>query len=230
MPPRTATGPAKRRRSFVFALKKQPRQRRAATTFEAIVTAATRLLAARGYAAVTTNHIAELAGVGIGSLYEYFPGKDAIVAQVAQRLVDRVVGRLTEAVPEVLAGPPAAAVPTWIALIHDTLLRERRLVAVFVEEVPYLRHLPAIRGITPRLLALSRAIRSRAGGRLAIEHETASLYLMINLVSTTILQLVLDPPPEVEPDDLLVALAARITAWVLPDVSDPTARAQKKGA
>lgn len=214
MPASTATRPAKRRRSFVFEAKKQPRQVRATATVDAIVTAATRLLAARGYEAVTTNHIADTAGVGIGSLYEYFPGKDAIVAQVAQRLVDRVIARLTDAVPAILAGPPERAVRTWIDLIHDTLMRERRLVAVFVEEVPYLRHLPAIRAITPRLLALSREIRARAGTRLTIADETASLYLMINLVSTTILQLVLDPPAEVEPDRLLAALTTRITRWL----------------
>ena len=38
---------------------------------------------------------------------------------------------------------------------------------------------------------------------------------MINLVSTTILQLVLEPPPDVEPDVMLAALSARITAWVI---------------
>ena len=54
-------------------------QRRAQLTFDALVEACARLLPELGYAGVTTNHVAEAAGVGIASLYEYFPGKDAIV-------------------------------------------------------------------------------------------------------------------------------------------------------
>lgn len=49
----------------VLELKKQPQQRRARATVDAIVDACTRLMAERGYAAVTTNHIAAEAGVGI---------------------------------------------------------------------------------------------------------------------------------------------------------------------
>lgn len=217
-PTRTRTRASKRTRPVELAMLKQPRQSRAGETVEAIVTAATRLLSTRGYTALTTNHIADTAGVGIGSLYEYFPGKDAIVAQVTERLVDRVVVRLAAAVPEVLATDPRRAIGRWIELIHHTLVRERKLVAVLVHEVPYLRSLPAIRAITPRLLTLSKAIRTRTG--LTIPDETATLYLLINLVSTTILQVVLDPPPDVTPERLLRALATRVEAWL----SQPTPR------
>ena len=68
-----------------FAPKKLPSQQRSRETFEAVIGACTWLLPRRGYAGTTTNHIAERAGVNIASLYEYFPGKDAVVAQVAER-------------------------------------------------------------------------------------------------------------------------------------------------
>jgi AcrR family transcriptional regulator len=105
----------------VLEPKKQPRQRRARATVESIVEACARLMAERGYAAVTTNHIAAEAGVGIGSLYEYFHGKDAIVAIVAERLVGRVMDRLEAAVPEILAAPPELAALRWIERIHEIL-------------------------------------------------------------------------------------------------------------
>ena len=87
-----------RSKSPDFAPKKIPAQRRSRDTFEALVEACTRLLPEQGYAGTTTNHIADRAGVGIASLYEYFPGKDAIVAQVAERLVQRVLARLADGV------------------------------------------------------------------------------------------------------------------------------------
>ena len=55
---------------------------------EQIVQAATQVFAERGYAGATTNHIAERAGVSIGSLYQYFPNKEAILVTLAKRHIE----------------------------------------------------------------------------------------------------------------------------------------------
>ena len=59
--------------------RRKPRQARSQATVEVILAAAARVFARSGYAATTTNHVAAKAGVSIGSLYEYFPSKDAIL-------------------------------------------------------------------------------------------------------------------------------------------------------
>jgi AcrR family transcriptional regulator len=59
--------------------RKKPRQERSLATYDAILESATRIFGERGYAGATTNDIAELAGVSIGSLYQYFPNKDALI-------------------------------------------------------------------------------------------------------------------------------------------------------
>lgn len=69
--------------------RKQPKQARARATRDAVVTAAAQLLAQVGYARATTNAIAHRAGVSIGSLYEYFPNKDAIVSALIAQLLDQ---------------------------------------------------------------------------------------------------------------------------------------------
>lgn len=181
-------------------------------TFDAIVGAGARLLAAGGYGALTTNHVAAQAGVSVGSLYEYFPGKDAIVAEVAARLVDRVLAALSDVFPKVLAEAPPVRMRSFVDAIFHTLLRERPLVAVFVTDVPFTRELPAVRAITGRLLELSRSLGRAVG--VSLEDETANLYLINNLVSSTILGLVLDPPPDVSVEAVLDALARRISRWV----------------
>jgi AcrR family transcriptional regulator len=53
---------------------------------ETIIEAAARTLAEEGYARATTNRIAQAAGVSVGSLYQYFPSKDAIAVELARRL------------------------------------------------------------------------------------------------------------------------------------------------
>ncbi len=67
-----------------------PTQRRARQTVEAILDAVLRILKREGVAAVTTNRIAEVAGVSIGTLYQYFPDKTAIFAALHRRHVDQV--------------------------------------------------------------------------------------------------------------------------------------------
>jgi AcrR family transcriptional regulator len=69
--------------------RKRPSQARSQVTVEAILDAAAQVFEARGYAAGTTNRIAQRAGVSIGSLYEYFPNKDAIVVALAERELER---------------------------------------------------------------------------------------------------------------------------------------------
>ena len=200
---------------YDFSLRKQPRQARSRVTFDALVESCTRLLGEMGYQAVTTNHVAERAGVAIASLYEYFPHKDAIVAQVAERLGQRVMEQLTLAVPEVLTQAPDKAVNYWIQTIYTVLSRERELLRVFYYEVPYTNRLPVVRGIVPRLIAFSQNMRDQAGHKVVMQHQEASLYLIVNLVSNTIIQMILDPPADIDRDEILLVLSVRIQSWIV---------------
>ncbi len=76
--------------------KKTPRQSRSAATFEAIIEAGARILREGGYEALTTNRVADLAGVSVGSLYQYFPNKEAILVEmVCRHLTDLGAGIAT---------------------------------------------------------------------------------------------------------------------------------------
>ena len=65
--------------------RKRPIQARSAQVVEALVEAAARILEAQGVGGLTTNAVAARAGVSIGSLYQYFPGKGAIIAALIRR-------------------------------------------------------------------------------------------------------------------------------------------------
>jgi len=74
--------------------RRRPKQSRARFTVESILDAVVRILKREGVKAVTTNRVAEVAGVSIGSVYQYFPDKRAIFAALHERhiqQIDRVV-------------------------------------------------------------------------------------------------------------------------------------------
>ena len=76
-------------------LRRQPVQRRSRQTVEVVLDAVVEVLKRHGLDGVTTNRIAEAAGVSIGSVYQYFPDKRAIFAALHDRHVQEI-GRIVE--------------------------------------------------------------------------------------------------------------------------------------
>lgn len=88
------------------APRRTPVQARAIATVEAIVEAAAQTFERLGYEGATTNRVAERAGVSIGSLYQYFPNKDALLVALIEAHLDDAVARLRPVLGGLLADPP----------------------------------------------------------------------------------------------------------------------------
>lgn len=74
--------------------RKRPRQKRSRATVEAIIEATARVLVEEGYDHASTNRIAAVAGVSVGSLYQYFPNKEALLIELCERHCDHMLGEL----------------------------------------------------------------------------------------------------------------------------------------
>lgn len=81
-----------------IAPRKAPRQSRSTATVACILEAATRILARDGLAGFNTNRVAEVAGVSVGSVYQYFPNKDALVAALVERAQDDLATGIESAI------------------------------------------------------------------------------------------------------------------------------------
>ena len=99
-------------------LRKTPSQTRALRTVDTLFEAATRILASEGEAGFTTNRIAERAGFSIGTLYQYFPSKEAIVVALVRRHRDRVMRELDVMLDRCVAGEYGAEHALRIYLRH----------------------------------------------------------------------------------------------------------------
>ncbi|MDQ0085282.1 AcrR family transcriptional regulator [Variovorax boronicumulans] len=117
-------------------MRKAPRQQRSRVTVDVIVEAATRVLARRGWARFTTNEIAAVAGVSVGSLYQYFPNKLAIAEAIRQRHLDEVLVALSGAGDD----SEAVALDQRVARFADGVIAahsvDEALHRVLLDEVP----------------------------------------------------------------------------------------------
>lgn len=78
-------------------MRRSPKQERSRATVDAIIEAGTQVLGLRGWSVFTTNEVADRAGVSIGSLYQYFPNKLALIEAIRQRHFDDVLAVLRKA-------------------------------------------------------------------------------------------------------------------------------------
>jgi AcrR family transcriptional regulator len=120
--------------------RRKPRQVRAELTRERILAAAAHVFTEHGYAAGTTNRIAEHARISIGSLYQYFPNKDAILAELLVRHIDR--GTWTQADQlDLSAGSLEATVRALVRDAIDNHSDDPQLLRIMIEEASFSQEL-----------------------------------------------------------------------------------------
>lgn len=143
------------------SVRRRPKQRRARQTVDAILDAVVRVLKREGYAAITTNRIAEVAGVSIGSVYQYFPDKRALFVALHERHIeeiDRVIGR---ALVEHASSPLDELIRALVDAMVDAHEPDPELYELMQTEVPH--RADGTRDFATRLHGVFRlAIASRA--------------------------------------------------------------------
>ncbi len=76
---------------LVLTPRKTPRQARSEATVKAIFDATVQVLIAHGIGRLTTTRVAERAGVSVGTMYQYFPHKEALLRAIVERYLNQVV-------------------------------------------------------------------------------------------------------------------------------------------
>lgn len=125
--------------------RKAPSQGRSRALVEAIYEATVRILPAVGPYKVTTKKIAELAGVSIGSLYQYFPNKESVLATVMDLALTETSGRIEQRISD-LAGKASTdeLIDAMVELATELFLSERAKVREIYRMAPELGRLPRI--------------------------------------------------------------------------------------
>ena len=122
-----------------FEMRSEPRQRRARSTVAAIKQATLELLAREGLASCTTNRIAEHAGIGVGSLYQYFPNREAILKALYEDVsldFARAMQNLTLKILDLPIEQAVTRVMRELVVMHE---RNQLILLQLVDEVPQLK-------------------------------------------------------------------------------------------
>jgi AcrR family transcriptional regulator len=164
--------------------RRQPKQRRAQETVEVVLQGAVRVLGREGVDAVTTNRIAEAAGVSIGSLYQYFPDKHAIFEALHRQHTQRV----RQVIARTLDAHASSSLEMLVLALMDGLIDEHSA------DPPELHQLlaqkpPAGPGLR---LALRRIIASKepAGG----PRSSGARFVVPSMIDVLVHEAVLSRP------------------------------------
>lgn len=157
-----------------------------------------------GYAKATTNRIAKEAGVHVPSVYQYFPNKDALLAEIWDRHVDALIGALQG----MLSSPAEAPVPEtarlYITLVLEMHAAAPDLLSVLYQEGP---RLPGVRSLRDEAAALLVPYLEHHRALLRPGSIDVAAFVLASAVEGVARQAVVPPAPSIEAlTDEVVAL------------------------
>ena len=160
--------------------RKHPRQARSRATVDTVLQATARVLVKHGFDGLTTNLVAESAGVSIGSLYQYFPNKAALVGALIEKHVEDMASLCLSELARVAQLPIAEAIRRMIELMIHAHAVQPGLHRVLTEQVPRvgrMARLGEIEALCQRAVAELLVARK---AELAIEDPEIAAFVLVS--------------------------------------------------
>jgi AcrR family transcriptional regulator len=194
--------------------RRMPSQQRARATVDAILQAARSVFAERGYAGATTNHIANAAGVSVGSLYQYFPRKEAIAAAMLEDAVFKAGAVLRERMLDCMHTPLEQGIP----LIVKAVMELRRANAFFFmglrREVPGLREGSGNLTIESFMTSTTYAYFQQHREQIRLPDLDVAITMVKYLVAGAVDFYLEDPSPQLDDEQLVAELSNSVLRYL----------------
>lgn len=206
---------AKTNKKQLYAVRKTPKQARARATVQAVLDAGARVLIDHGYAGANTNLIAETAGVSIGSLYEYFPGKEAIFAELRRREGQKTYAELmTEPRPETPSAVLDHLVTTYINRFRD----HHQLLVALENEVPRYAIAEVEQAVNDEYFPISDAFLSAHRNELRPQSTVPFVSeFLVRVVCSTVIDYAKYAPDRLSDPELTETVIDMLKRWLLKD-------------
>ena len=181
----------------------KPVQARSKAMVERILEGATQVLATQGYGQMSTNRVADVAGVSVGSLYRYFSDKDEIFEVLRLRASDAILQRLTGAITDVAREPARVGVRAVVSALVAALQEHEPVVRALVNEVPMGTQANVLPEIERGLATFTRIYVAQQVPGMPREEMDARIYLAMGVTLNSCLRIALEKPPELDADHLV---------------------------
>ena len=193
--------------------RRRPQQSRSTHTAASILLAAGELFATRGYHDTTAEDIVARAGVGIGSLYDYFPNKLAIALALLENTATAITRDCRCTLVNCAAEPIDLGLPRVIREIYEIYKRNHDVLIRLIDEVPELRAASDSYSLERLIHRASRVYLQMfedtyGGANLAASHE-----FLCQMYTASIKQYLLEASPQLSEPEFLAHLSRAILAY-----------------
>ena len=194
------------------APRRSPRQRRSQDTVEILLAATEKVLTRDGFAKATTNRIAEAAGVSIGTLYHFFPTKEALVEALVHRMWESELAMLESRAAVLAQAPLEDAIAELVGAFVAEMRRRHVLYRRWYSESSHLGQLDLGLDLTARATALVRAALEKHHVRPRNLDFAADF--VVKMVLAAVRTAARDWMPEVESGEFTRELVAMIVNYL----------------
>ena len=197
--------------------RKTAAQARSRATVDALVAATARILVKEGFDKASTNRIAHVAGVSVGSLYQYFPGKEALVAAVIERHQREIMQTVRGELALVLALPLDQAIRRLVAVAVKAHRVDPKLHRVLAEQIPRVGKLEKLATFDRENYALFRTYLESHRDDLRIDDLELAAFVCVTSIEALTHNAVLHHPEALSDKamDALIDEAARLVTGYL---------------
>lgn len=195
--------------------RKSARQTRAQVTVDAILEAAARLFADGGLERVTTTRIADLAGVSVGSLYQYFPTKQAILGELIDRHAERTIVRLSATLGDLADGPVVATLRRIVIILLEADTIDRNLHRLFLDKLPDAGRAEQRHGEIRRMTQAVRVVLERRRDELRPTDLDLASFVLVQAIEAVTNAAVLEMPDRLHDPALVDEITALAAGYLL---------------
>lgn len=174
--------------------RKSPVQQRSKETVKRIINAATRILEDRGYDGLSTNRIAAAASISPGSLYQYFPNKEAILTAMVAEYTDHLVERISVNLRKIMCSDPGRLVDASVTATVEAMLEQPEILRVISCQLPGHTRAEVLRPLEVQIGQLIKGYAFALPDRPADLDVEAASWIVAQLLGVTMRYVVDDPP------------------------------------
>lgn len=200
-----------------LAPRRKPRQSRAQATCDAILTATAQILVKDGYDAASTNNVARVAGVSVGSLYQYFSSKEALVMAVMERYRAEGLTDLEEGMARLSGTTLREALRLLIRQVLAKKAANPRLHQVLVEQLPRMRQLQQVDPYAVRMLRLVRTYLEPHAAEVRPRDLDMAAFIIFNTVESLTHAALTGRPEYLARESYVDELCALVLGYLQPE-------------